>query len=100
MRIRLIAITLSSIAASCCTIAPPELAEDTPASATMPEIDINALGVPFASVPDAGLLCAGQISPEPMDALPKSEEVGLTPQARSTLSPPREEATLDGAPLP
>ena len=69
MRIQLIAITLASIAASCCTPAPPELAEDDPASAAMPEIDINALGVPFASVPEADLLCAGQISPEQMDAL-------------------------------
>lgn len=69
MRLQLIAITLASIAASCCTPAPPEPAEDTSASAAMPEIDINALGVPLASVPDAGLLCAGQISPEQMDAL-------------------------------
>ncbi|MEC7232497.1 MAG: sulfur transferase domain-containing protein, partial [Planctomycetota bacterium] len=35
----------------------------------MPEIDIDALGVPNASVPEDGLLCAGQISPEQMDAL-------------------------------
>ena len=69
MRLRLIAVTLASIAASCCTSAPPEFAEDTSASVAMPEIDINALGVPYASVPDAGLLCAGQISPEQMDAL-------------------------------
>ena len=69
MRLRLIAVTLASIAASCCASAPPEFAEDTSASVAMPEIDINALGVPYASVPDAGLLCAGQISPEQMDAL-------------------------------
>lgn len=35
----------------------------------MSEVDLSALGVPYASTPQPGMLCAGQISPEQLDAL-------------------------------
>ena len=35
----------------------------------MPDVDLDALGVPYATMPQPGLLCAGQISQEQMDAL-------------------------------
>lgn len=67
MRIPFTALALAALAAACG--ADPESPADTTETVTMPDVDFAALGVPFASVPDAGLLCAGQISPEQMDAL-------------------------------
>lgn len=40
-----------------------------PEPAPMPQVDLAALGVPNAAIPQDGLLCAGQLSVAQMDAL-------------------------------
>ncbi|MEM9379211.1 MAG: sulfur transferase domain-containing protein [Planctomycetota bacterium] len=42
---------------------------DAPKTVTQPDVDLTALSIPNASTPLEGVLAAGQISPEQMDAL-------------------------------
>ena len=77
MRLTSIASVVVALVAAACTAEPNDAVpsndtatpNDTDTTVPQPDVDLNALAIPYASTPLEGVLAAGQLSPAQMDAL-------------------------------